>query len=83
MVGKSIDRVDKNSRSALHLSAMQGFHSNVETLIDHGANLFLLDKLGNIPLKYGILSGSVKCQDLIGDNMRSKIQNEYRLQCAI
>jgi ankyrin repeat protein len=83
LIGKNINKVDKNLRTALHLSAMQGFHSNVETLIDYGANPCLPDKLGNIPLKYGILSGSVKCQDLIGDNMRSKIQNEYRLQCAI
>lgn len=67
LIGKNIDAVDALSRSALHLAAIQGFHLNVTTLIEHGANPVLRDSSGGLPFSYGCQSGSIKCVNLIND----------------
>jgi len=87
LIGKNIDKVDKNLRSALHLAAKQGFHLNVKTLLEHGANLVLRDEFGNIPLHYGIHCGSYKCRNVFMNHMELTINfievQKIRFQLAI
>ena len=53
----SVDVVDRDSRTALHLACSDGNSDVVELLINSRANLDAEDRWGHQPLKYAIIHG--------------------------
>ena len=69
--GASLDQVDYDGRSAMHMACVEGNYKVVEVLIQHGANINMKDRWGSTPLQIAV---SCKHQMLIGLLTVSKAQ---------
>ncbi len=70
----------QNSRgfTAAHYSARNGCHNSLQCLLEHGANVFIVDKEGNRPLDRAKAMREAKCIELL-QNVETVIYAIYIL----